>query len=345
MFRMAIRLSVSLLLLAGITAVASAQASIAGTVKDASGAILPGVTVEAASPALIEKVRSVVSDGTGQYAIVDLRPGTYTVTFSLTGFSTVKREGIELAGSFSAAVNAQMNVGTVEETITVTGESPTVDLQTATRQKVLTVDVVGQIPVQRSLTSVATLIPGTTGNTSAGLAIHGGRSTDQKMVMDGLSIGLPTLTGNAESLTGLNLGGVQGGGRSRRRVGRHRAGWRPGEHHPEGRRPRISRKLFRPGPNRWDAGLELLRCVEGRWTGIRGRHPEDLGFQPGIRRANRQGSAVVLRHHAVQREREYVPGMFNNLNAGNPNAWTYVPDTSHPVTNNSINTNGQIRLT
>ena len=88
-----------------VPATVFAQASIVGTVRDASGAVLPGVTVEASSPALIEKTRSVVSSGTGQYAIEDLRPGTYTVTFSLSGFTTVRREGIELAGSFIATVN------------------------------------------------------------------------------------------------------------------------------------------------------------------------------------------------------------------------------------------------
>src|SRR5216117_4057307 len=112
-----------------------AQASITGVVKDPSGAVLPGVTVEAASPALIEKVRSVVSDGTGQYRILDLRHGSYTVTFTLTGFSTVKREGIELTGSFTATVNADMRVGAVEETVTVTGETPIVDIQGTTREQ------------------------------------------------------------------------------------------------------------------------------------------------------------------------------------------------------------------
>ena len=100
---------------------AFAQATIAGVVKDASGAVLPGVTVEAASPVLIEKVRSAVTDGSGQYRIVDLRPGTYAVTFSLTGFSSVKREGVELTGTFVATINADMKVGALEETITVTG--------------------------------------------------------------------------------------------------------------------------------------------------------------------------------------------------------------------------------
>src|SRR6202162_3607841 len=108
-----------------------AQAAITGVVKDASGGVLPGVTVEAASPVLIEKVRSVVSDGSGQYRIVDLRPGTYSVTFSLPGFSTVKRGGIELSGSFVATVNGDLKVGALEETITVTGENPIVDVQSA----------------------------------------------------------------------------------------------------------------------------------------------------------------------------------------------------------------------
>ncbi len=104
--------------------VALAQAVIAGSVKDTSGAVLPGVTVEAASPVLIEKVRTAVSDGNGVYRIEDLRPGTYTVTFTLPGFATLKREGIVLTGSFTASVDAEMKVGGLEETVTVTGESP-----------------------------------------------------------------------------------------------------------------------------------------------------------------------------------------------------------------------------
>src|SRR3954470_4612078 len=107
--------------------VAQQASGIAGLVTDGSGAVLPGVTVEAASPVLIEKIRSVVSDDTGQYRIIDLRPGTYSVTFSVAGFSTVKREGIELSGTFVATVNADLRIGAIAETITVTGETPIVD--------------------------------------------------------------------------------------------------------------------------------------------------------------------------------------------------------------------------
>src|SRR5262245_27789029 len=112
-----------------VSGAAWAQSSnIAGVVKDASGAVLPGVTVEAASPALIEKARTVVTDGTGQYKIVDLRPGLYTITFTLAGFSSLVREGVELRADFTATVNADMKVGALEETLTVTGAAPVVDV-------------------------------------------------------------------------------------------------------------------------------------------------------------------------------------------------------------------------
>src|SRR5213594_519205 len=129
-----------------VPATAYAQAALTGVVKDTSGAVLPGVTVEAASPVLIEKVRAVVSDDTGQYRIVNLRPGTYSVTFTLPGFSTVKREGIELTGTFVATVNGDLKVGALEETITVTGETPIVDVQSAKTQQTVGKDILGAIP-------------------------------------------------------------------------------------------------------------------------------------------------------------------------------------------------------
>src|SRR5688500_14987332 len=102
-------------------------ASIAGAVRDTSGGVLPGVTVEAASPALIEKVRTVITDDQGRYNIVDLRPGIYTVTFTLPGFNVFRRDGIELSSGFTATINAEMPVGSLEETITVTAGAPLVD--------------------------------------------------------------------------------------------------------------------------------------------------------------------------------------------------------------------------
>src|SRR4051812_27122906 len=121
----------------GTPAWAQQASGIAGVVRDTSGLAMPGVTVEAASPALIEKVRSVVSDGEGRYTIVDLRPGTYTVTYSLTGFSTVKRDGITLGAGFTATVNVAMQVGSLEETITVSGAAPVVDTVSMRKQETL----------------------------------------------------------------------------------------------------------------------------------------------------------------------------------------------------------------
>src|SRR5215831_501284 len=192
-------------------AAAYAQASIAGVVKDASGAVLPGVTVEVASPALIEKTRSTVSDGSGLYQIVSLPPGTYSVTFSLQGFSTYKRDGIELTGSFVATINADMKVGQVAETITVTGETPLVDVQSAAVQKVVTKEVVDAIPTGRLAINLAALQPGiiigatqnigqsntnalgsqdvggTAGDSFTDLAIHGGKPSEQRQTIGGVS--------------------------------------------------------------------------------------------------------------------------------------------------------------
>src|SRR4029453_2595843 len=120
------------------TASAQQASGIAGTVRDSSGLALPGVPVEAASPALIEKTRTVATDGEGRYSIVDLRPGSYVVTFTLEGFSTIKRDGIELGAGFTASVNVALSVGAISETITVTGASPVVDTQSMRRQETLT---------------------------------------------------------------------------------------------------------------------------------------------------------------------------------------------------------------
>ena len=135
-----------LVLLVLVPAAAFAQASITGVVRDSSGAVMPGVTVEASSPVLIEKSREAVTDSSGLYRIVDLRPGTYTITFGLTGFTSVKREGVELTGTFVATINADLKVGAIAETITVAGETPVVDVQTAKRETVLSGDVIASLP-------------------------------------------------------------------------------------------------------------------------------------------------------------------------------------------------------
>ena len=190
----------ALALLVLVPAVAFAQASITGVVKDASGAVLPGVTVEASSPELIEKTRSAVTDGAGQYRIVDLRAGLYSVTFTLTGFSSVKRDGVELTGSFTATINADMKVGAIEETITVSGETPIVDTQSVRRQTTVSNDVISSMPAARSYAGVMMLIPATTTQAGANLDIQvtpgmlvfggaGGRTNEARIQVDGLNTG------------------------------------------------------------------------------------------------------------------------------------------------------------
>jgi hypothetical protein len=188
--------------------------AIAGEVRDATGAVLPGVTVEAASPALIEKVRSVVTDGQGRYQIVELRPGTYTVTFSLTGFSTVKREGIELTTGFTASVNGDMTVGSLEETITVSGTSPVVDTQNVRTQNVLSREALDTLPSAKSVPALGALtvgvsptgtggsgqdVGGNKGEQYAGLVVHGSKQQDGRFLYDGMRFNMTVTDGGGAS--------------------------------------------------------------------------------------------------------------------------------------------------
>jgi hypothetical protein len=186
-----------------------AQASITGTVKDASGAVLPGVTVEAASDVLIEKTRSSTTDSSGLYRIVDLRPGTYTVTYTLPGFSTVKREGIELAGSATLTIPIEMKVGALEETVTVTGESPVVDVQNTRRETVINASVLETLPATRAYGAVLNAMAGLTVDNN-GLAAtptmtfftaHGGRTNEGRMSINGMTVAAAFNGGGVSSLT------------------------------------------------------------------------------------------------------------------------------------------------
>jgi hypothetical protein len=162
----------------------STNGAIAGVVRDTTGAVLPGVTVEVASPALIEKVRTAVTDGGGNYKITDLRPGTYTVTFSLTGFGSVRREGLELATGFTVPVNAELKVGSLEETVTVTGASPVVDTQNVRQTNVITQATLQALPTNKSLQAFATLTVGLTVD-SGSLDVGGNRHEQGAVTMNG----------------------------------------------------------------------------------------------------------------------------------------------------------------
>src|SRR5207344_2987096 len=177
---------------------AQAQSAFTGVVKDTSGAVLPGVTVEASSPVLIEKTRSVVTDENGAYRMVDLRPGIYTLTFALTGFSTVVREGLELPSDFTMTVNFDLKVGAVEETLTVTGTSPMVDVQSTTKSQVLNRETLDAIPTGRTIQGMGQLITGVSLNIpdvggsramqQTYMSAHGLGSSQTTVLVDGLLV-------------------------------------------------------------------------------------------------------------------------------------------------------------
>jgi hypothetical protein len=321
---------------------ASAQASIAGVVKDTSGAVLPGVTVEAASPALIEKMRSVVSDGTGQYRIENLRPGVYTVTFTLTGFNTVKREGIELAGSFTASVNADLRVGALEETITVTGETPVVDVRSTTRQRVLDQQIIDALPMGRAPSFMIGLLAGVTttqqdvggitgdGSQRGRATVHGNQ--DARVVINGLSN--HKSSGSTSASGAYNIAAYQemavdtGGIGAEQKEGGVRINMIP----------RDGGNTFRTYfygvfANHSMQGNNFTQDLKDAGLGTPDRINKIWDLNPAV------GGPIVrdkVWFHATARydgAYTFVP-MFFNKNAGNPNAWTYEADTSKEAAGN-----------
>ena len=198
-----------------------AQSVITGVVTDATGGVLPGVTVEAASPVLIEKVRTVTTDDKGAYRVTDLRPGTYTVTFTLPGFSTVVRDSFRLEADFTASINAQMKVGGVEETITVTGATPVVDVQGSTRREVLSRDLIEALPTGRNYQTVMQTLPAVSAQGAVRFdvggssvmqqgsgAAYGGQASDFVLMIDNMTVSTPIGQGDRPGLY-INDGGFE----------------------------------------------------------------------------------------------------------------------------------------
>src|SRR5688572_20485752 len=209
-----------------LPAAAWAQATIAGEVRDTSGAVLPGVTVEASSPALIEKVRTATSDSSGRYRIEDLRPGEYTVVFTLPGFTVVRHEKLTVGGTGVISVDADMRVGGVQETITVVGETPVVDVTSTKREITLDNETMRALPSVRSYSYLLTTVPGlqtnvnnvNTGPVFAIFPIHGGRGVESRLTVEGMNISNPpggnqppnyvADIGNAQEVTMTTSGGL-----------------------------------------------------------------------------------------------------------------------------------------
>ena len=321
---------------------AFAQSSITGVVRDTSGAVLPGVTVEAASDVLIEKVRSAVTDGGGQYRIVDLRPGVYRVTFTLTGFNTLVREGVELSGDFVATVNADLPVGGLEETITVTGQSPTVDVQSARRQRTLDSELLQSIPTARGYAGIMVLIPsmivsgGANPNTqlSPGMIVFGGaggRGNEGRVQVDGLNTGA--------SLNGGGVSGYRQDVENASEIAMTTAGGL-GETEVGGPTMNI---VPRTGGNTFQQHAFFSGLSGGMQASNYTQKLKDAGLsQPA--HTNYLYDMSFSSGGPIVRDRVWyygllyyrgsgndVPGMFHNQNAGDPTEWTYVADPSRPA--------------
>jgi carboxypeptidase family protein len=344
-----------LLFFMAMSSSAYAQATLAGTAKDASGAVLPGVTVEAASDVLIEKTRTALTDGTGRYQIVDLRPGAYTVTYTLNGFATVKRENVQLTGTATIMVDVEMRVGNVAETVTVTGETPIVDVQTTRRQTVLDQQVVTAIPTSRNSFSVGVLIPGVSlafsgtlgspnnaqdvggslGPSTESLSAHGSRLQDQRQAVNGVALStmigggwgggaVPNATGTAEfaiDTAAVDASLATGG-------------------------PRVN-FIPRDGGNRVSSTLYGSFATEGFQTAtsvtkegfpeIRANTIQKNGdFNPGVGGPIVKDKLWFYLSGRYQVANNFAPGMFHNLNANKPNPLTHIvsynPDLSSPAT-------------
>ena len=196
---------------------AQTSSGLAGTVTDNTGGVLPGVTVVAASPAVIERARESVTDGTGRYQITGLQPGLYSVTFTLPGFSTFVREEIALAIGFTATINAQLTVGTVEETVTVTGESPVVDIQNVRQQNVMSREMLDTLPTAKTISGFMALtlgvsaistavqdVGGSAGETFTGFAVHGASTGDTRTLVDGINNNSSSMAGKRNQVNQVN---------------------------------------------------------------------------------------------------------------------------------------------
>jgi hypothetical protein len=352
---MLIRGVVVMAILGAVPSLANAQ-SLAGAVRDTSGAVLPGVTVEASSPALITKVRSGVTDETGQYRIPDLPPGTYKVTFSLPGFATVVREGLELSGGGVMTIGAEMRVGELQETVTVTGESPVVDVQTARQQTVIDGDIVRALPASRSYGNYIASIPAIQSTFNAGgnsgaatvnnfFSARGGRSTEGLIQLDGMNVGAP---GNGGGVSGYlydmsNSAEVQvaiSGG-----LGEADRGGPAFNIIPKTGGNTFSGTGFTSYAGKWGQSSNI------------DDHLRSLGFgeQPALIKSYDANLAVggpILRDRVWFYANSRAIGtyqeqqnLYDNLNAGNPNAWTWARNNAVSVRNATSKTLNAARLT
>ena len=337
-----------------LSATAFAQGSIAGIAKDTTGSVLPGVTVEAASPVLIEKIRTVVTDGSGQYKIENLRAGTYSVTFTLTGFNTVKREGVELTGAQTVTINAELKVGAIEETITVTGETPIVDIQSTTKQTVFNTQLMNELPTNRTTQGFGALVPGAvvSGTNVGGSAPEALNSVssmhglgDTRVMSNGVTTG--TLMGGqsvdmhfqnpaANEEVSFDTAAVSADGAT----GGVRVNYLPRDGGNT-----FKGTFFATYSNSALQGDNFTQRVKDLHLTAVNSNLRNWDINPGA------GGPIVrdrLWYWVTGRSQvgdQNIGGQFFNKNAGNPNAWTYVADPSQQANTTGTWWDAQARVT
>ena len=334
---------------------AQAESGISGAVVDATGAVLPGVTVEASSPALIERMRSAVSDADGRYSIINLRPGTYVVTFTLAGFASLRREGVDLQGGFTATVNAELRVGAVEETITVTGAAPIVDVQSIRQQTVVQRDLLDALPSGgRSVQLLVQLTPGlakaatqqdvggSRGESFVSTSVHGSRAFDSLLMWDGMRATSMEIGGGGRGIL-MNVGSTQ-------EIVLHTGGM-SAESPQSGL---IMNIIPKEGGNRFSGYLfgaftnNSLQS-DNLTDGLRARGLQQVNTVNEIWDAN-GGLGGPLKRDAIWfytatrswGRSNIVAGNYFNLTQGGP---LYTPDLSRPAINNEHNFSQNLRLT
>jgi hypothetical protein len=336
-------------------ALAQAQATLAGVVRDNTGAVLPGVTVEVTSSALIEKARTTVTDGTGQYRITELPPGTYTLTFTLSGFNVFKRDGVEVRGSGVIPINAEMRVGALQETIIVTGESPLVDTQTTRRETVITSETLATLPVTRSYGTLLAAIPGiVTDNASRGamtdpfmtfFTANGGRGNEGRMMIDGMPVaasfsggGVSTFIYDVANATEMQV--LVSGGLGESESGGPTVNLVP----PSGGNTFRGQGFYSTAgewsrSNNIDERLESIGII--RPAGLI-KNFDISGTLGGPIKRDRLWFFGNLRNVG---QTTNVEGAFGNLNAGDPSKWTWARDERIQTRNASVRDIWSIRLT
>jgi hypothetical protein len=338
-----------------LPSLAYAQATLTGTVRDTSGGVLPGVTVEASSPVLIEKVRTAVTDGAGQYRIIDLRPGLYTITYNLSGFSPVRRADVQISGAGTIALDADLRPG-VSETVTVTGETPVVEVQSTRRETVIDGETVNTIPVARGYGNLLATVPGIQiagagGTTSAtGIAAsfftsNGGRSNEGRIQIAGMNVG-----------SAFNGGGVAAFAYDVANTQEIQVTVSGGLGEADTGGPSMN-LIPREGGNRFSGSAFLSEA--GEWSQGDNREGTGIAQPAGLVRnwdeSFSMGGPILrdrLWFYGNLRDNGTMSNVlgnnltsYPNLNAGDPTKWTYEPDTSTNLRSATSVRQAAIRLT